>query len=75
MLMHKNTKTYIIDLGVEKMFGEIGFFTGRPRTVTAKSRTFSELVYLEKSKLIIFVPLFIFVFIFCNSLSIDYIKI
>ena len=48
--MHKKTKTFIIDLGVEKMFGEIGFFTGRPRTVTAKSRTFSELVFLNQIK-------------------------
>lgn len=32
------------------MFGEIGFFSGKPRSVTVKSRGFSELMYLDKFK-------------------------
>ena len=30
------------------MFGEIGFFTGAPRTITIKSRGFSEVMYLDQ---------------------------
>ena len=47
ILVHKKSKTFIVDLGVEKMFGEIGFFTGKPRSLTARSRTFAELTFLK----------------------------
>lgn len=30
------------------MFGEISFFSGRPRTVSAKSKNFCETMYLDK---------------------------
>jgi len=39
--------TVLKDLSVEDVFGEISFFTGAPRTLTAKSRNFSELMYLS----------------------------
>lgn len=29
------------------MFGEVGFFTGKPRSLTARSRTFAELTFLK----------------------------
>lgn len=45
MVFQKNT--ILKELTVEDVFGEISFFTGLPRTVTAKSRNFSELMYLS----------------------------
>ena len=45
MVFQKNT--VLKELTVEDVFGEISFFTGLPRTVTAKSRNFSELMYLS----------------------------
>lgn len=47
MVTQKSSKTFITDLTVSKVFGEISFFTGRPRSVTIKSRGFSELMYLD----------------------------
>lgn len=32
------------------MFGEISFFTGQPRSVTARSRGFTELMYLDQNE-------------------------
>ena len=37
-------------MNVESVFGEISFFSGRPRTLTARSRGFSELMYLNQAK-------------------------
>ena len=45
MMYQKNI--VLKELTVEDVFGEISFFTGLPRTVTAKSRNFSELMYLS----------------------------
>lgn len=47
ILFQKASSTYIIDLGSEQVFGEISFFTGQPRSVTARSRGFTELMYLD----------------------------
>lgn len=40
------------ELTIADVFGEISFFTGLPRTVTAKSRNFSELMYLSDREFI-----------------------
>ena len=48
IILQKTTKTYIKDLTVQHIFGEIGFFSGSPRTVTARSRNFSEIMYLNQ---------------------------
>lgn len=45
MIYQKNT--VLKELTVDDVFGEISFFTGLPRKVTAKSRNFSELMYLS----------------------------
>ena len=45
MIYQKNT--LLKELTVEDVFGQISFFTALPRTVTAKSRNFSELMYLS----------------------------
>lgn len=45
MIYQKNT--ILKELTVEDVFGEISFFTQKPRKVTAKSRNFSELMYLS----------------------------
>jgi|TARA_B110000285_G_C15034873_1_gene568682 CRP-like cAMP-binding protein len=50
LVTQRKSKTFITNLGQGKIFGEIGFFTGRPRTVTIKSKGFSELMYLDKYK-------------------------
>lgn len=52
IIMQKETKTYIKDLTVGSIFGEIGFFSGQPRTITTKSRGFSELMYLNQADFI-----------------------
>jgi CRP-like cAMP-binding protein len=48
ILLQKDTRTYIKDLSIGNIFGEIGFFSGQPRTITARSRGFSELMYLSQ---------------------------
>jgi CRP-like cAMP-binding protein len=48
IMFHKKTKTYIIDLNHGKIFGEISFHTGKPRSLTARSRGFSDLMYLDQ---------------------------
>lgn len=40
------------ELSVEDVFGQISFFTGLPRTVTAKSKNFSELMYLSDKEFV-----------------------
>lgn len=47
-MFHKKSKTYIIDLKIGKIFGEIGFYTGKARSLTARSRGFTELMYLDQ---------------------------
>jgi CRP-like cAMP-binding protein len=46
-VLHKKTQTYIIDLKQDQYFGEIGFFTDKPRSTTIKSRDFTEVLELE----------------------------
>ncbi len=45
-VLHKKTQTYIIDLKQDQYFGEIGFFSDKPRTATVKSRDFTEVLEL-----------------------------
>jgi hypothetical protein len=52
ILVHKKTKTFIKEIGVETCFGEVGFFSGLPRSVTANAKTFTETMYMEKAKFI-----------------------
>ncbi len=47
-MFHKKSKTYIIDLKLGKIFGEISFYTGKARSLTARSRGFTELMYLDQ---------------------------
>ena len=48
IVMQKSTQTFITNLKVQEIFGEISFFSGAPRSVTIKSRGFSELMYLNQ---------------------------
>lgn len=47
-IIQKVSRTRITTLKDEAIFGEISFFSGKPRTVTAQSKTFSELMYLNQ---------------------------
>jgi len=48
IIVQESTQTFISELQVNQVFGQISFFSGRPRTVTVKSRGFSELMYLDQ---------------------------
>ena len=47
-MFHKKSKTYIIDLKIGDIFGEISFYTGKARSLTSRSRGFTELMYLDQ---------------------------
>lgn len=47
-IIQKQSMTFITELTVSQVFGEISFFSGKPRTCTAKSKSFSELMYLSQ---------------------------
>ena len=46
-ILHRKSRTYIKDLGIDDFFGEIGFFSEKPRQSTAKSRDFTHLLVLD----------------------------
>lgn len=48
-MIHKQSHTYLLDLGKDECFGEIGFFTDNPRTLSAKSRDYTELYAIDKA--------------------------
>ena len=48
IVVQKSTQTFITDLQNKSVFGQISFITGQPRSVTVKSRGFTELMYLDK---------------------------
>jgi CRP-like cAMP-binding protein len=41
-IIHKGTKTHIMELNKNSFFGEISFFSELPRQVTIKSRDFTD---------------------------------
>ena len=45
-ILHKKTQTYIRDLKQDQYFGEIEFFSQKPRFTTVKSRDFTEVLVL-----------------------------
>lgn len=45
-ILHKETQTYIRDLKQDQYFGEIEFFSQKPRFTTVKSRDFTEVLVL-----------------------------
>ena len=46
-ILHRKSRTYIKDLARDDFFGEIGFFSEKPRQSTAKSRDFTHLLVLN----------------------------
>jgi CRP-like cAMP-binding protein len=40
-MIHKQSHTFITDLDPNHSFGELGFLTGEPRTLSAKTRDYS----------------------------------
>mmetsp|Transcript_34499 Transcript_34499/g.52793 ORF Transcript_34499/g.52793 Transcript_34499/m.52793 type:complete len:211 (+) Transcript_34499:416-1048(+) len=48
-MIHKSSRTFVIDLNKEKYFGELGLLSGDPRTLSAKSRDFTEVFTLNKT--------------------------
>ena len=47
-MIHRASRTYITDLMKDDHMGEIGFFTDNPRSLSAKSRDFSECYIIYK---------------------------
>lgn len=47
-VIDKSTKTHIIDLGQDKYFGEISFFSDIPRQATIRARDFTEVLVLKR---------------------------
>jgi hypothetical protein len=53
-MYHKKTRSYIVDLEVGSIFGELSFYTGQERKLTARSRGFSELMHLDQNEFLTF---------------------
>jgi hypothetical protein len=53
-MYHKKSRSYIVDLEVGSIFGEISFYTGQERKLTARSRGFSELMHLDQNEFLTF---------------------
>ena len=49
MMIHKKTATFIGEVGFDSFLGEVSFFTGTPRALTAKSKNFTEALSLHLS--------------------------
>ena len=49
ILVHKKTATFIKELGSDDFMGECAFFSGNPRKVSARSKSFTEVITLFKS--------------------------
>ena len=49
-MIHKCSHTYILDLIKDDYFGEVGFFSDNPRTLSAKSRDFTETYVIYKKE-------------------------
>lgn len=47
MMIHKKTATFIGEVGFDSFLGEVSFFTGTPRALTAKSKNFTEALSLH----------------------------
>jgi len=47
-VLHRKTFTYLDDLIKDEYFGEISFFSSKPRTLTVKSRDFTEVYIIDK---------------------------
>ena len=47
-MIHKATHTFMVDLVKDDYFGEIGFLSGKPRMMSAKSRDYTECYVISK---------------------------
>lgn len=47
-LIHKKTKTFLKDLKQDGSFGEIGFFSEKPRQVSIKARDFTDVFIISR---------------------------
>ena len=47
VLFHKKTKTFVKEIEVDEYFGEVSFFSGFKRSVTATAKTFCEMMFLS----------------------------
>ena len=52
VLLHRQTQTFIKELGGDDFMGECAFFTGEPRTVSARSKNFTDVITLFKHEFI-----------------------
>jgi len=47
-MIHKQSHTFITDLGKDKYIGDLGFLLGEPRCLSAKARDFTEVFVISK---------------------------
>lgn len=47
-MLQKITHTFLTDLGKDSGFGELGMLTGQPRSLSAKSRDFTEVLVIRR---------------------------
>jgi len=50
LLVHKKTRSYIKELSENEFLGEYSFYSEKPRTVTARSKNFTEVLTLHRHK-------------------------
>ena len=50
-MLHKQSHTFLLDLKLGKVLGEIGVFKNELRSLTAKARDFTEVYCIKKSDL------------------------
>lgn len=48
ILVHKKSKTFIKELGVDTCFGEVSFYSDLPRSATVSAKTFIETMYIDR---------------------------
>lgn len=47
LLFHNKSNTFIKELSLDESFGELGFFSGKPRKASARTREFTETLILN----------------------------
>jgi Cyclic nucleotide-binding domain/Zinc knuckle len=52
ILIHRKTRTFIKELGGDDFMGECAFFSGEPRSASARSKNFTDVIVLNKNDFI-----------------------
>jgi len=52
VLLQQSSQTFIYELKSNEYFGEISFFSGLPRTVSARTLAFTEMLFINSENFI-----------------------